>query len=178
MIENLSSSASNYFIQSAQFTDIKEIARVHVNSWCEAYDGIIAKTYLESLKYTDKEIMWEQFIPRRAGHGGTLVVKTSNGEVVGFCDFGPAREHEHGFDSEIYAIYLLKKLHGRGLGTELLQKTFQKLKEDGYCSTYLWVLKENPTKEFYQKHEGLYLKSTTVKIGDESHIEDLYYWEF
>ncbi|MEE3079722.1 MAG: GNAT family N-acetyltransferase [Bdellovibrionota bacterium] len=177
MMEHFSSPETNFFIQSAQFTDIKEIARVHVNSWCESYDGIISKKYLESLKYTDKETMWEQFIPRRPGHGGTLVVKTSDGEVIGFSDFGPAREHEHGFDSEIYAFYLLKKYHGKGLGRELLKRTFQKLKEDGYSTSYLWVFKENPSKGFYEKLDGTYLKSMSIQVGEESHIEDLYYWD-
>ncbi len=173
----VTNSDSNYFIQIAQFTDIKDIARVHVNSWCETYEGIVAKTYLESLKYTDRERMWEMLIPRKKGHGGTLVIKDPNGEVVGFCDFGPAREHEHGIDSEVYAIYLLKKVQGKGLGKLLLYKAFELLKDQGFRSVYLWILKDNPTKYFYEKLGGEYLKYTTVNIGEQQLAEELYCWD-
>lgn len=178
MSVDVANSNSNFFIQFAQFNDIKDIARVHVNSWCETYVDIVDKTYLEAQKYTDRERMWEMLIPRKKGHGGTLVIKDSHGEVVGFCDFGPAREHEHGFDSEIYAIYLLKKVQKQGLGRDLLNKTIEVLKLQGFKSMYLWVLKDNPTKLFYERLGGEYLKSTIVNIGGQDLSEDLYFWDF
>ncbi len=169
---------TKFYIQAAQFTDIKEIARVHVNSWCETYASILPQSYLESLKYTDKEQVWERFIPRRKGMGGTLVAKNQDGEVVGFCDFGPAREHEHGFDSEIYALYLLKDYQGLGVGKNLLTQSFEKLKCQEYKSAYLWVLKDNPCKDFYIKSGGEYQRDTTIQIGEESYQEELYSWLF
>lgn len=164
-------------IREVELKDIKDLARVHVDCWCETYQGIIPNTYLESLKYTDRQVMWEKLIPRRPELGATFVVEDTNGDVVGFADCGPAREHEHGFAGELYAIYLLKRFQGNGHGKELIEKVKETFKRLGHDSFYLWVLKDNPTKKFYEKAGGIYLKSQPIDIGGKELIEDLFYWE-
>lgn len=163
-------------IREVELKDLKSLARVHVDCWCETYKGIVPDSYLDSLKYTDRQIMWEKLLPRRPEHGATFVIEES-GDIVGFADCGPAREHEHGFSGELYAIYLLKRSQGNGYGKELLESVKTVFKKLGHDSFYLWVLRDNPTKEFYEKSGGVYLKSQPIDIGGTELIEDLYYWE-
>jgi GNAT superfamily N-acetyltransferase len=165
-------------IRSVSSDDLKGLARVHVDSWCETYRDIIPKTFLESLKYTDKQEMWERLVPRRPEDGDTLIIYDhEENDVIGFADFGRAREHEHGFPGEIYALYLLKRFHGQGLGRELFEKVKETFREMKIDSFYLWVLEENPTKEFYKKAGGKFLKSQPVEIGGITLVEELYYWK-
>ncbi len=164
-------------IRLVEQQDIKSLARVHVDCWCETYRGIVPEEYLHSLKYRDRQAMWEKLLPRRVRSGATYVVIGEEDDVVGFADCGPAREHEHGISGELYAIYLLKRYQGRGLGLELFESIKRSFAKLGHDSFYLWVLRDNPTKRFYEKVGGKYLKSQPVDIGGVELIEDLYYWE-
>lgn len=164
-------------IRHVTVSDIKSLARVHVDSWCETYQDIIPKVYLESLKYTDKQSMWEKLIPRRPENGGTLVVLDDEANVIGFCDFGPAREHEHGIKGEIYAIYLLKRFQGKGYGRALINAVKEEFSKRRITDFYLWVLKDNPTKEFYKHLGGEYIKSAAIEVGGTELVEELYLFE-
>jgi len=164
-------------IRNVELGDLKSLARVHVDCWCETYSGIVPEAYLDSLKYTDRQVMWEKLLPRRPEHGATFVIEGSEGDIIGFADCGPAREHEHGFSGELYAIYLLSRYQGNGHGRDLIYKVMETFKNLGHDSFYLWVLRDNPTKNFYEKVGGTYLKSQPIDIGGVELIEDLYYWE-
>ena len=158
--------------------DIKSLARVHVDCWWETYRNIISESYLQNLKYTDRQEMWEKLIPRRPEDGGTLVVfSEEENDVVGFCDFGKAREHEHGFGGEVYALYLLRRYQGNGIGRKLLERVKEEFKKRRVDSFYLWVLKDNPTKGFYEKVGGKFLKSQPLEMDECEHIEELFYWD-
>lgn len=164
-------------IRYATSADVKSLARVHVDSWWETYKNIIPESFLHTLKYTDRQHMWEKLIPRRVEQGCTLIVPDENDDVVGFADIGPAREHEHGLEGEVYAIYLLRRYHGSGIGRRLFELIIEEFKKRRINSFYLWVLKDNPTKGFYEKLGGRYLKSQPIDIGGDEFIEDLYFWE-
>lgn len=160
-------------IRRATLSDIASIARVHVDSWCETYKNIIPQSYLESLKYVDRAQMWAKHIPRKDKKAGTFVVTGSDGDVVGFCDFGPAREHEHGIGGEIYALYLIERYQKQGLGKALFEATINSFVKFGHRSFYLWVLADNKTRDFYLHMGGEYLKSQIVEIGGIHLKEDL-----
>jgi len=165
-------------IREVSAEDIKSLARVHVDCWWETYRNIISESYLYTLKYTDRQDMWEQLLPRRAEDGGTLVVYSEEeDDIVGFCDFGKAREHEHGFSGEVYALYLLRRYQGKGIGRAIIEQVKLEFKKRRIDSFYLWVLKDNPTRNFYKNVEGIYLKSQPIVMDEKEYIEDLYYWE-
>lgn len=164
-------------IRNATVEDVKDIARVHVDCWCESYKDILPQIFLESLKYTDREKMWERIIPRSLKCSGTLVVEDSSGDIVGFCDYGRAREHEHGHQGEIYALYLKKKAQGRGIGRKLIEMVRQEFKANSISSFYLWVLKANQTRNFYIHMNGICQKSQVCEIGGTGQEEELFYFK-
>ncbi|SDE64667.1 hypothetical protein SAMN04488689_10282 [Paenibacillus sp. cl6col] len=49
-------------IRKAMAGDAPGIARVHVDSWRTAYQGIISDTYLSSLSVQARQNMWEHAI--------------------------------------------------------------------------------------------------------------------
>ncbi|WP_090799427.1 GNAT family N-acetyltransferase [Paenibacillus sp. GP183] len=61
---------------------------------------------------------------------------------------------------EISAIYLVQNFRAIGLGKQLLNWCLEKLKDLGYTTAILWVLKENKNAiSFYEKqgfwHDGI-----------------------
>ena len=84
--------------------------------------------------------------------GDMGVVAEQNGQVVGaaWTRIIPAYGH---IDSETpeLAISILPKFRGYGIGTKLMKKLFEALRENGYKQTSLSVQKDNPAVRFYQR---------------------------
>ena len=68
-------------------------------------------------------------------------------EVVGLADAGPGLDDDRPEHLEVYAIYILRRTYGSGLGAALLHAAI------GESPAYLWVLEDNPrARAFYLKH--------------------------
>lgn len=73
--------------------------------------------------------------------------------IVGFAATGPrdfsADESDVG---ELYAIYVLPNIQGRGVGRALMTETVDRLRSDGFGEAVLWVFEDNPrTRRFYEQ---------------------------
>ena len=52
---------------------------------------------------------------------------------------------------ELYAIYVLPDIHGRGAGRALMTETVERLRGDNFGEAVLWVFEDNPrTRRFYE----------------------------
>jgi len=73
--------------------------------------------------------------------------------IVGFAAMGPkdfsADESDVG---ELYAVYVLPNIQGRGVGRALMIETVRRLRSDGFGEAVLWVFEDNPrTRQFYEQ---------------------------
>lgn len=67
--------------------------------------------------------------------------------IVGLTTSGPARDDEAPTEHELYAINVLARAHGTGLGAALLEQAV------GDRAAYLWVLDGNArAAAFYRRH--------------------------
>jgi GNAT superfamily N-acetyltransferase len=139
------------------------IAGVHVDAWRETYRGIVPDEILNQLSYERRAQNWKRSIAERHQ---CLFVAEDAGRIAGFVNAGPGREAPGGFDSEIYAIYLLRAHQGRGTGAALFLAAVQWLAEEGFQNMFLWVLAENPTRRFYERMGGVELGSKTTELGE------------
>ncbi|MFC4424705.1 GNAT family N-acetyltransferase [Deinococcus navajonensis] len=90
---------------------------------------------------------WNEHI----GQSGRPVYVAEVGhQVTGFASGGPAPEHP-GFDAEVYTLYSLRAVQGRGLGRTLLQTLVRDLQGGGARNLALWVLDLNPTRAWYAR---------------------------
>ena len=80
------------------------------------------------------------------------VVAENDGAVVGFCGYGPSRDDDASPGTgEVYAIYLLEEIAGRGVGRELCVHANRRLHALGYRSVTAWVLESNVrARRFYE----------------------------
>jgi hypothetical protein len=59
-------------IRPARTEDASRIARVHVDSWCSTYSGIISENFLAAMSYEDFGVRWRNWLGGEFGARGTL----------------------------------------------------------------------------------------------------------
>lgn len=136
-------------IRPARPADGAAIARVHVDTWRDAYAGILPAGYLvhrlkSGARHANARV---GFGAVSAGTDTTLVAEL--GRVVGFVSFGPARHVRDRETGEIYALYVEPEAQGQGLGRALVSVALDRLYTSGRSRVDVEVLAENPSRHFY-----------------------------
>lgn len=135
-------------IREANVTDAEGIARVHVDCWRTTYKDIVPKEFLNKLSYENRTQLWIQNISNETNY---VFVAERDGKIVGFTDGGKEKSGEYpGYMADITTLYILEEFQGLGMGRQLLQQVFLKLKENNMTSALVWVLEDNPSKYFYE----------------------------
>lgn len=161
-------------IRKAVLSDAKGIAKVHVDSWKTTYKNIVSGQYLNNLTYESRDRLWENNIP----NGGVYVAENKEGEIVGFSSGGLERSgNYHGFEGELYAIYILKEYQGNGIGKALVKPIIEEITELGLNSMLVLVLKDNISRLFYESLGGKKIDSVEVEISEKKLTEIVYGWE-
>ena len=148
-------------VRAAKEQDASAIAHVHVQSWLTTYAGIVPDDYLASLNEAERVLLWRDWLTRDI----QVYVAEMDGKVVGFIGGGKIREPLPGYDAELFAIYLLKRAQGCGLGTALLRKLAESLGAKGFKGMTVWVLERNPASNFYEKSGAKLVDSKEIEIG-------------
>ena len=127
-------------IRKATVIDAHDIARIHVNTWQEAYRGIVPQSHLDSLSIEKRQDNWNRIL--RQSPAGTIVVTDAELAVIRWASFGPSRDDDGAGVGELYAIYLQPDSWGNGYGRQLMDSAEASLSSKGFAIT-LWVLGEN-----------------------------------
>ncbi len=138
--------------RKANIKDSLAIAKVHVESWQKSFAGIVPQEFLDNLAVEKREVAFRQRFDD--DNYKMFVAETTQNEIVGFADFGKAREDDFGFEAELYAIYLLSEFQGKGIGENLFRLCQKEMISDGITSMYLMALAVSPYKSFYEKMGG------------------------
>jgi len=138
--------------RKADVEDALAVAKVHVESWRKSFAGIVPQEFLDNLTVEKREPAFRQ----RFGDANykMFVAETAKDGIVGFADFGAARESDFAFEAELYAIYLLREFQGKGIGENLFRLCQKEMSADGFDSMYLIALEVSPYKSFYEKMGG------------------------
>ncbi|MCP3032454.1 GNAT family N-acetyltransferase [Halobacillus sp. A1] len=152
-------------VREAVAGDAEAIAKVSVDCWKTTYKGIVPTTYLKNMSYAKRYKKWKKQILIEDVQ--TYVGQKENGEVVGFCDGGPVRKENLHETFELYAIYILEKAQGQGIGKSLLYQLVSDMTDRGYKHMIVWVLEKNDYRRFYEKLKGrLYGKDEITLEGE------------
>ncbi|NMR21185.1 GNAT family N-acetyltransferase [Cellulomonas fimi] len=139
-------------IRPADVSDAPEIARVHVASWREAYDGIVAADYLASLDVDERAGRWAERLRTGPRDDVRTWVAAAGSRALGFASLGPARDEDAARnEQEIYSIYLDPGMWGKGVARELMRTVLAEVPDGAPVS--LWVLAANErARHFYRRH--------------------------
>lgn len=163
-------------IRLAHLDDAEGLARVHVDSWQVAYKGIVPDEHLASLSYEKRASRWRESLANADSAAFVYVAQDDNGTVVGFAGGGPERDGDPNYKGELYAIYLHPDYLRRGIGRQLAQTVARRLIKMGLSSMLVWVLAQNPSRQFYEALGGKYLYEKRIEIGGANLIEVAYGW--
>jgi len=143
-------------IRHAEIGDVPTIAEIHVRAWQTAYRGIMADAFLDSLTPEQRIPTWTRFLEDPECRITVLVaVDTVTATVLGFCSVCPRRDDAAtttATDGELYTLYVDPEHRGDGIGTTLIAVGESTLREAGFTSAILWMLKDNaPSRAFYER---------------------------
>ncbi len=161
-------------VRRARHADAPAIGAVHVAAWRSAYPGILPEGYLAGLSATRQAAFYDRAIPG----GGVLVAARPEGtpRVVGFATVGRSRTPALA-DGEVETLYVLDDWRERGLGRRLLAAAGTALAGLGCHSVFLWVLRDNPSRWFYERLGGRAAMQASVAVAGTEVPQVAYVWD-
>jgi L-amino acid N-acyltransferase YncA len=140
-----------FTVREAEVGDAWEIARVHVRSWQAAYRGIVPDARLDALTVNRRAQNWEERLRHGLAGMFTYVVER-DGELLGFCAVSEG-EDEDDLGREVVSLYVDPGAQRLGIGTSLLYRSLDRLREEGWTEIRLWVFAANRAgRAFYARH--------------------------
>ena len=151
-------------VRSARPGDASAIAAVHRESWRTTYAGILPLDVIATHAGRSGESTWRRRIVEQRDCAATWVAERG-GRIVGFANCGDARHLLEGIDAEIYALYVLQDHQRQGAGRELVRACARHFVRQGQFGFYLWVLKANRARLFYESLGGVEMGEKTERLG-------------
>ena len=139
--------------------DAAALTRVHVTSWREAYGQLLPSRFWDEAEYERRLVRWQARLGDEVVRA-RLRVAEQDGRLLGFGFAGPTHSALVRRETELYGLYVLAQVYGRGVGAALLDEVV------GDSPAQLWVARDNPrARAFYRKHG--FLESGDEKVDDD-----------
>ena len=161
-------------IRRAAAGDAHDIAHIHVVAWQTTYRGIVPQPFLDSLDEDSRAEDWNTWLQNPEV---PTYIAERDGRLCGFISGGKLREPMGHYDAELYAIYLLPSGKGDGIGKLLTQRLAEALIAQAFRSMAVWVLADNPARNFYAHLGAQQIAEKTIRIGDAELLEVAYGWQ-
>ena len=140
-------------IRKAAETDKYAYADCFISCFQTAYRGIVPDDYLQNLS-NEREQRADRLLRYLEIPELAVFCLMRESKMIGFLIL-------HLSNGEIWAIYLLEELRGKGYGKAAMNFAIDELKCAGHTTISLWVLAENErAKRFYDKY-GFYFSGET-----------------
>lgn len=168
--------AAEFVVRAASPIDAASLARVHRDSWRTTYAGILPLDVIARQASRRSEATWRHWLAASRGISATWIAERPGEGIVGFALCGPAREPIEGLDAEIHALYVLQSHQRRGAGRALVRAAARHFVRNGYFGFYLWVLRANRARLFYEAMGGQEIAERTERLGKHPFAEIAYGW--
>lgn len=141
---------THYLVRKASEHEAVRIAEIQVETWREAYRGMVPEDYLESLDPHRRSVMWKEIL---ASPEATVLVALRESRIVGFCSQLPSRDSPPSAEiAEISSLYVEPSSWDCGAGRSLMTAALDQAREHGFTIVTLWVLSSNQRgRSFYEK---------------------------
>ena len=159
-------------VRTAKPADADGIAQIYVETWRDAYAGILPDDVLLGMSESRQAAQWRHQLARDR----VKVALDGQYGMAGFGSAGRARDSRLPYGGEIYTLYVRPDFQGRGIGGKLLIALFEALLRDGIESAMLWVLADNPARFFYEAMGGEWAAVREEKLWGVTLPERGYGW--
>lgn len=167
---------SRFAVRPAQLSDAAAIARAHTDSWQQSYRGILPSNVLDRIDVGQRTESRTKIL-RDPDILCLVAYDVTHGDIVGFCDAGPARRHMP-YGGELYALYMVHHAKRMGLGQEMFERTQQHFAARDVRSLIIWVLENNThARGFYEAMGGRPGPTFPSRVGGFPVVEVAYVWD-
>jgi GNAT superfamily N-acetyltransferase len=160
-------------IRPGQKIDASSMSRVYVQTWQDTYLGVVPFGYLYTMSIPQLE---QAFLNEMRSKRVISFVAEDAGRVIGFITGGYERKGDYIYSGEIYTLYVQKNRQRQGIGTRLVSALATQFNYFGIYSMLVWVLKHNPYRQFYEKLNGIYLRTHRMPFAGEMLDVAAYGW--
>ena len=167
-----------YRIRPSLVSDTETLGRVAAQAWQESYAAIMPSQVMAKAATVERRTEIRRgFFEKTTPDWAHFLVETEEGEIVGFCDCGPADELKNFAPAEIFTIYLLQSAQGQGLGKQMLLMMLKHLAKRGFGKVVLEADDLNEkAKQFYEKMGGKKVKDIEKIFAATSLPMAVYMW--
>ena len=173
-------------IRRARPSDAISIGSVHVAAWRSTYPGILPDDFLARLSVPRQAAHYDAAI--RSASTGVLVASASGSDVpqgsgsrvFGFATAGRSRGGDFTrrlAEGEVETLYVLDDWRDRGVGRKLMRAAGAHLSEIGCKSCFLWVLRDNPSRWFYQRIGGKPAAEALIQFAGAKLPQTAFVWD-
>lgn len=134
-------------IRRAELNDINQIAIIHVETWQNAYSGILPNKLLDSQTIENRSNKWRLWLDDNSKF---YIVGLVDDVVMGFCSFYT----DNNGVGEIEMLYVHPDAQGKKLGKNLMDYSLSYFKKASCSKAVLWVLRDNHKAQDFYKHYG------------------------
>jgi GNAT superfamily N-acetyltransferase len=141
--------------------DAPRIGEVHCRSRAEAYPAFLPPERVNWRPLAERQEQWKGFLgdPGYRRDRFLVVLETEEG-IKGFAAGGPQRSGDDLFPGEVWSLYLLRAVQGRGLGRLLMTEMARRLLGAGFPALIVWTQGANaPARGFYEHLCGVYVRT-------------------
>ena len=166
-------------IRPATLNDAQSIARIRVQGWRFAYQGLISQDYLDSLSVAEDAERMRGYLsqlpqnspPRRSesvqgssdGEKRSFMLAARGDAVLGFCSFSAAPNNADRVEravpggamvGSLHSLYIDPDTLGQGIGHTLMNHALSTFAAWGCEHATLWVLEGNSRAISFYKRQG------------------------
>lgn len=188
-------------IRPAAPNDAQAVARIHVQGWRFAYQGLISQDYLDSLSIVEDTERMRGYLsqlpqnlppsrsaPRlNSGDSGkrSFMLAVRDDAVLGICHFSaapnnadrPERATPGGeMVGRLHSLYIDPDALGQGIGHTLMSQALSTFTAWGCERVHLWVLEGNSRAISFYERQGWQLTGDTKvdrSFGPELHEQEM-----
>lgn len=170
----------------AELKDVTAMSYIHSQTWKKAYVDYISAEYLEDISDDGWIPIFYRALNEKIHYAAVF---EAEGRISGTITFSKARKlHSSDSDSvsedssqaEIISLYVLPEYWSTGQGYQLMKFAVEYLKNQGFKSCYLWVIKDNERAIRFYKRFGFISTGElmTVMLAGKPVIEEKYVINF
>jgi ribosomal protein S18 acetylase RimI-like enzyme len=165
---------TTFRIRQAEPADIDAIARIEVETWRATYAGMLPDRVLVGMSEQRQRAAWSGLVRYRPGD--VIVGEEPGLGVVGFGNCGAQRDPSLPYAGEVFTLYVTPDAQNGGVGRQLLDALFERLRGSGKNSALIWVIRANPSRYFYQRAGGKFVLTRRIRVGGETVEAVAYGW--
>lgn len=161
-------------VRQARLEDASAIAKIEIETWRATYAGTLPDRVLLNMSERRQTSSWTSFLRHRPED--VWLAQHPQFGVVGFGNCGAQRDNAVDYSGEVYTLYVLPDLQGRGYGRALLSALFQRLETAGHGSALVWVVRGNPARFFYERLGGKQVMHRPIPVAGQPVEAIAYGW--